>query len=84
MHRGESVALIDAAALAGEKIAPKRCVVLRAGESRVAVLVDDVVEVRRVSAQDIGPPVIAAAQSAELAAPVASALAQVRVLRGPR
>jgi chemotaxis signal transduction protein len=84
MHRGESIAVIDAAALAGANVTPTRCVVLRAGDARVAVLVDSVAEVRRVSAQDVGPPLIESAKLGDVAPAVASVLAQVRALRGPR
>jgi hypothetical protein len=57
---------------------------VRAGAERIALLVDDVVEVRRVHAEDLGGALIDAARAAELGADVASVLADVRVLRESR
>jgi chemotaxis signal transduction protein len=84
MHRGESVPMIDAAALIGERVEATRIVVLRAGAERVAVLVDDVQNVQHVSAADVGGPLVDAARRQELGGAIASVLAEVRVLRGPR
>ena len=53
--RGEPVPVIDGARLLGVPAdAPGRFVVVRAGERRAALAVDSVLDVRRVTAQELG------------------------------
>lgn len=53
MHRGDRVAIVDAAAILGEPSAPRRCVIVHAGAGRAGVLVDEVLGVQRVEGEQV-------------------------------
>jgi len=82
VHRGETVPAVDAPSVHGHATTTQRCVIVRVGSGRVAILVDDVIAVRPYVAADLArlPPLFATAQLAGLALPVATALAYARAL----
>ena len=80
VHRGDVVPMIRAAALRGHDAPPRRCVVIRVGTDRVAVLVDDVVEVVSHDAADLArfTGAFTSDHLRDLPAPIAAALASIR------
>ena len=77
-HRGVEVRVLSGASLMGATTEPRRAVVLRVGAEKIALLVDDVAEVRTVSARELGKP--AFELDASLSPGIVAVLRQVRVV----